>query len=194
MNYNYSIIPPKGWFWDLSCEDDYMTVELTKNGLQYIGTDWTSLSGGEYSGGFQTYEKFIEIGGIQRMPKDIQEEILSYIQKHRGTNGSSLRLVLDNQADNVVLQQAFVNMNDKPLLISNNLDIKTKEEQSIYEGSISKEEHQLSFLFVAKTPSGMQKINGEFPIIPEPNKTLSITLVLEEKNNNVSLNLQQQFI
>ena len=34
------------------------------NGLSYYGTDYTVISGGGYTGGFQTYKEFMENGNI----------------------------------------------------------------------------------------------------------------------------------
>ena len=54
----------KTWYWVLE-EDSYGPVHwidctIGKTGLSYYGTDYTHQSGGGYTGGFQTFNEFME--------------------------------------------------------------------------------------------------------------------------------------
>ena len=113
-----------------------MSVIIGESGLEYVGTDWTCQSGGGYKGGFQTFDKFLENGPIQKMPRKIAKEVRKYIDMHRVEGSSPLNLVCVQDLDGFQLTEVFVRLNDSPNHIKRD---RKKGKITIYIGSIKTE-------------------------------------------------------
>ncbi len=138
-----------------------MEVVLGESGLEYIGTDWTCQSGGGYSGGFQTYDGFLNRHPLQKMPRKITKEVRDYIKEHRVEGGSTLQFYYVHEIDGLQLSEVFVNLDDKPILIKK---VQKKGKMTIYNGSIKTGIHQFSFVFVLRSDSAMKKIDGKVSV------------------------------
>ena len=66
------------WSWELG-PNHWMAVTLRVGGLRYIGSDWSIQSGGDYSGGFQSFAEFDRAVGLQAMRESIAAEIAQRI-------------------------------------------------------------------------------------------------------------------
>ncbi len=158
--WDYSQIPERRWKW-FFVEDHWMEVVLGESGLEYIGTDWTCQSGGGYSGGFQTYDGFLNRHPLQKMPRKITKEVRDYIKEHRVEGGSTLQFYYVHEIDGLQLSEVFVNLDDKPILIKK---VQKKGKMTIYNGSIKTGIHQFSFVFVLRSDSAMKKIDGKVSV------------------------------
>jgi hypothetical protein len=57
--YDYSDVPKFTRRWYLTeKEDHWIDVVVKDSGLSFIGTDWSSQSGGGYMAGFQSFDEF----------------------------------------------------------------------------------------------------------------------------------------
>ncbi|MFX0102426.1 MAG: hypothetical protein ACFFCS_22865 [Candidatus Hodarchaeota archaeon] len=100
----------KSWQWHYE-EDHWMDVYLNDNGLSYYGTDYTCVSGGGYTGGFQTIKEFMENGGICDMPSEIENEIREFIQKSV-PDLPNVKVIIENKAQPYNIFRIFAGMED----------------------------------------------------------------------------------
>ncbi len=155
--WDYSQIPEHEWKW-FFVADHWMEVAIVESGLNYFGTDWTCQSGGGYFGGLQTFDEVLTNHPLQKMPKEIANDIKEHIKKHRKEGGATLRLVYVNEVDDFQLSEAFVHLDDNPIHVKR---IKKKGEMLIFDGSIKPGKHCFSFVFVLQSASDQKKIDGD---------------------------------
>ena len=161
-------MPQKTWNWYLYGRDDHwMDLEIEPStGLRYIGTDWSSQSGGAYFGGFQTFDEFFRDGPINNMPEKIAIELRNHLEIHRVPGGSKLILSHLNTVTDLILWRAFVHLDDKPLRIIVDDDSLAEREVIFFEGAIETGKHEISFLLVFKSKKedepSQWRVKGEF--------------------------------
>ncbi len=165
--WDYSQVPPLELKWYFTQEKDHwMEVHIKHSGLTYVGTDWSVQSGGGYFGGFQTFEEFFSNGPIQKMPEQIAAGLRKHLLTYRVPGGAKLRLLHLNKVDGLVLQGAYVHLDDKPITVSIDETLAQKQELLIFDGSIGLGKHQFSLLLVfrSKLEGGdkIWKAHGEF--------------------------------
>jgi hypothetical protein len=145
-------MPKKTWKWYLYGSDDHwMDLEIESSGLRYIGTDWSSQSGGAYFGGFQSFDEFLRDGPINNMPEKIANELRNHLETNRVSGGSRLLLSHLNTVADLILSRAYVHLDDKPLRISVDDDSLAEQEVVFFDGAIETGEHEISFLLIFKS-------------------------------------------
>jgi hypothetical protein len=186
--WDYSKIPKQKWQW-FFVEDHWMDVIIGESGLEYVGTDYTCQSGGGYMGGFQTFDEFLNIGPIQKMPRKIAKEVREHIKKHRVEGGSTLKLVYSHEIDGFHLTEAFVHLDDVPIHIKR---VRKKGKMTIFNGSIKPGKHEFSFVFVLRSESDMKKIDGRITIkIQEGTNSEVLKTTQNDKGKIVTVVVQE---
>ncbi len=184
--WDYSQVPQKVWKWYFNAEEDHwMEVHIKPSGLSYVGTDWSVQSGGGYFGGFQTFDEFFHDGPIQNMPEDIATELRRHLETHRVPGGAKLRLLHRTSVDDLVLERAFVHLDDKPITISIDEALAQKQEVVFFDGSIGIGDHHLGFVLIFKskrTEDGKRwKVRDEFTFsITSGKNTVQLETIREE--------------
>ncbi|MFX1475307.1 MAG: hypothetical protein ACFFCO_07520 [Promethearchaeota archaeon] len=184
--WDYSQVPSRVWKWYLSPDGDHwMEVHIKPSGLTYIGTDWTVQSGGGYFGGFQTFDEFLRDGPIQKMPNHIAAELREHLEAHRVPGGATLRVLHLTRVDDLVLQGAYIHLDDNPITVSIDETLAQKREVVFFDGSIGIGDHQLSFVLVFKSKQqgsdALWKVHGEFSFAITPGtKTLLLETIRDE--------------
>jgi hypothetical protein len=195
--WDYSQVPPRVWKWYFDQEDgdNWMEVHITPSGLTYIGTDWTVQSGGEYFGGFQTFDEFFRDGPIQKMPEHIAAELRKHLLAHRMGDGATLRLLLVGQVDGLVLQGVYVHLDDTPLTISIDETLAKKPEFLIFDGSIGVGGHKVSWVLVYRTKQEGEdqvlKVQGEVAFGIQPGEQTILLKTVLEKDGNIRIHFCQ---
>ncbi len=184
--WDYTQVPTRVWRWYFTQEEDHwMEVHIKPSGLEYLGTDWSVQSGGGYFGGFQTFDEFFRDDPIQKMPKNIAAELRRHLEAHRVPGGAKLRLLHLNSLGGLVLQGAYVHIDDKPITISIDESLAQKWEVVFFDGSLGIGDHQLSFVLVFKSKQEggekLWKVHGEFAFsIESGTKTMRLETVRGE--------------
>jgi hypothetical protein len=146
-----------------------MDLEIESSGLRYIGTDWSSQSGGAYFGGFQTFDDFFRDGPINEMPEEIASELRNHLETNRVPGGSRLLLSHLNTVADIILWRAYVHLDDKPLRISVDDDSLAEREVVFFKGAIETGEHEISFLLIFKSTKNDEhsqwRLKGEFEFL-----------------------------
>ena len=178
--WDYSKIPERKWKWHFE-EDHWMELEVDSSGLTYIGTDWTCQSGGGYFGGFQTFEEFLSTRSLQKMPKEIRNEVKEYLLKHRERGGAFLRLLYRHRIDDYQLTGVFVHLDDKPIHVKIVSDM---DEMVIFDGSINPGQHQFSFVFIVESKRTKKKISGTFEMVVNDGKNSAVMEIVDDEEGN----------
>ncbi len=178
--WDYSQIPKRKWKWYFE-EDHWMELEVDSSGLTYYGTDWTCQSGGGYFGGFQTFEEFLAIHSLQKMPSEIRAEVNDYLLQHRKIGGSFLKLRYILAIPEFHLDGVFVHLDESPIHVKN---VENSDDITIFEGSIAPGVHHFSFVFVLKSDESKKKVSGKFEITVQDGKnSVTIETIDDDEGN-----------
>jgi hypothetical protein len=184
--WNYSGIPKKKWRWYFE-KYHWMTLELDESGLTYIGADMDCQSGGEYFGGFQTFDQLFEDGPIQEMPQEVTKEVMDFLKKHRKEGGAHLQLYYSYDLHGYHLKGVYIHLDDKPIQVKL---VNAENRFLIYDGSISVGPHQFSFLFVLRSESDQKKADDEVTIKVQPGKNKAVLITRMNQDGTISTRLE----
>ena len=184
--WDYSGVPKCSWRWYFE-KYHWMDLELDESGLTYIGADVDCQSGGEYFGGFQTFDQFFDEGPIQEMPPEIAKEVMDFLNEHRKEGGAHLRLYYTHELDGFHLRGVYVHLDDKPIQVKL---VNTENRFLIYDGSISIGSHRFSFLFVLRSQSDQKKIDDEVTITVQPGGNEVVLITTMDAEGTISTSLE----
>jgi len=182
-HWDYTDIPARKWQWFLET-DHWIELVVDAKGLTYIGTDWTSQSGGGYMAGFQTFNEFFNDGPLNSMPETITNEVMNYLIAYRKSGGSKLTLRLSIKTPTIKLFAVYLHLDDQPILIEEDNPNWDQSEIVLFEGIMSRGKHQFEFLFRFKDRQQdlYWKADAKYSFTIGKNMTpvLRITIALDE--------------
>jgi hypothetical protein len=192
--WDYSKVPPRVWRWYFTSEEDHwMEVQIESSGLLYVGTDWSVQSGGGYFGGFQTFDEFFWDGPIQKMPEYIAVELREHLETHRVPGGAKLQLLHLNNVDGLVLQGAYVHLDDKPITVSIDMLLAQKQKIIFFDGAIGIGVHKISFMLVFKQrrDEKLLKVHGELSFSIAPGTTILQLETTRDEDGHIQVRFHQ---
>jgi hypothetical protein len=168
--WDYSKIPNTTFQWFIE-EDHWIDLELDGRGLDYMGTDYGSLSGGRYMAGFQNIQTFLIERAINKMPKNIEEKIQKLIEKHRNPGGVELNFIHENCVKEIKLINAYVNLDERSVYLPFTVPEEDSARTLLYSGSIMLGKHKLSCLLAFETSKNLLKLKSEIEFEIQPGIT-----------------------
>ena len=116
------------------------------------------------------------------MPEKIAREVGEHLKEYRREGGSTLRLVYIHEVEGFLLTGVFVELNESPIHIK---EVQKEGEMLLYEGSIAKGDHYLSYVFVLRTKDALKKIDGAVQIKIQEGENHAVLKTIEDEKGNL---------
>ncbi|MCB9561626.1 MAG: hypothetical protein H6708_14565 [Kofleriaceae bacterium] len=140
------------YHWDI-VEDHWIDLEVSDAGLGYVGTDWTCLSGGGYTAGFQTLDGFLRDGPLPRvhMPAEVADQVRADVEARLAGARPSLAVTV-TVAPGVRLAHASIELDGRPVLVRDFAEPPARLEVS--SGTTSAGSHRIGWALLAFDAAG----------------------------------------
>ena len=143
IHWDYSGIPRAEWYWDRGKYNDYTAV-TTKNGIRYFVDDFWDTHGA----GFQTYSEFLEKGGANNMPRDIEDQLTAFILQNRKGGGSYMKGHLEIKSSEITPWRVFFSMDGPSISVITEPSAAKHNPLDLFGGGFPPGKHLLSWAIV----------------------------------------------
>lgn len=133
--------------WRADDREHYIMVEIGPLGLSWYGEDWTCLSGGGYTIGFQTVEQFLRDGPLDThdipMPEQTREALRLRLERQVAAERALLTidLVLADERD---FEHAWLRLDGDTIAVLQGEGLCGGSRHRVFEGRVMPGEHVLS--------------------------------------------------
>ncbi len=145
LTWSYSSTPTRIWKWRVS-EDKAYQAQVTEVGIKYTGDDdyW-----GSFSAGFQSFEVFLDKGGLNQMPDGIAAEIHDHLLEHRRPRGIPLEISLETRNPKLTLIYKSLSLDGTTVQVETGFK---KTRDCFFQGTIEPGSHSLNWALIFQIP------------------------------------------